>query len=642
MRSSSPIPLFLLWCLLVWIAPSSVFWRDSGEFIVQAFALDISHPAGFPTYAQIANVLSLVPFGPIAWRVILVSSASLIVMLISTFSVINQLNKNRDALPIQKVIAALLMIAMLPLTIKQAQSAEVYLLNGAFLLSISALMLKGIRLGDKRFLMTAALLGGLALGNHISAALSGLLLSFVMLLISPLFRRSAPLLSLFFLLGMSVYCYLPARSANSLPMNTGMPNTATRLWRVLSDARDRELRPAATENESTPSTLGYEKLINNPLDNIENDLKKIGLFNSLTLATLLAIATIICLAHSPVVTLIIISIGSGNYLFFSGWDGDPWVVAVAAISVIFIFSFNIICEKLLAPHPKAQSRLAYIIVFLIIWRGDFLAITAQALELRNYQTPSEYTQHWLSSSSAPVIVSENSWFLARYLSDIEGVADNRLIVYQPSLLFPNYFNPVNVTLSNADKFTSLDGGINTFGLFIEKLAQRESLLLEPSIAINQLISPIAVLQKSGATEIKRDTYAETSVLLEQSEILEQIKILSDESVTTKSFIRADAANFRDNVLLAHINLWQTQGRESQALEFIDSLCKDINSKRCSISVLNQRGLLLLKLKKFTEAAEYFIRLIKVFPDAQSMLSKNLALAEQQREAASTQAAETIF
>jgi hypothetical protein len=530
--------------------------------------------------------------------------------------------------------------AMLPLTIKQAQSAEVYLLNGAFLLSITALMLKGVRLADRRYLMTAALIGGLAVGNHISAGLSGILLTFGMLLVSPLFRRSIPILSVFFLLGLFVYSYLPVRALNSLPMNTGMPNTATRFWQVLSDARDRELRTTTTDKDSTALMLGYERLINNPLDNIEKDLNKIGMFNSLTFATLLAIASIICFTSSPIATLIVTTIGAGNYLFFSGWDGDPWVACIAAIVVIFIFSMQIVNEKFLSVYPKAQSWAAYIIVLLIVWRGDFLALTAQAIELRNYQTPSEYTQRWLTSSNAPVIVSENSWFLARYLSDIEGVADNRLIVYQPSLLFPDYFNPVHISLNNADTFHSAEGGARTFGQFLERFAQNSQLLFEPSIATNTLVSPIAVLQKSGATEISRGTYGENSAEFTQSNLLQVMQILSNETITRLPFIRDDVTNFRDNVLLAHIDLWKKQARESQAIEFIDSLCGDINKKQCSISVLNQRGLLLLKLKKFTEATDYFKGLIKVFPEALNVLSQNLALTEQQREATRAEATET--
>ena len=52
----------------------TVYWRDSAEFVDAAFALAIPHPAGFPSYMPPANLLTYLPFGPIAFKVNLFSA----------------------------------------------------------------------------------------------------------------------------------------------------------------------------------------------------------------------------------------------------------------------------------------------------------------------------------------------------------------------------------------------------------------------------------------------------------------------------------------------------------------------------------------------------------------------------------------
>src|SRR5919197_2432976 len=47
----------------------TIYWFDSPEFVTTAQTLDISHPAGSPTYSLLAKLATFFPVGSIALRV---------------------------------------------------------------------------------------------------------------------------------------------------------------------------------------------------------------------------------------------------------------------------------------------------------------------------------------------------------------------------------------------------------------------------------------------------------------------------------------------------------------------------------------------------------------------------------------------
>ena len=44
----------------------TVYWRDSGELITVCYTLGIAHPAGYPLYALLGRIFTLIPVGSIA------------------------------------------------------------------------------------------------------------------------------------------------------------------------------------------------------------------------------------------------------------------------------------------------------------------------------------------------------------------------------------------------------------------------------------------------------------------------------------------------------------------------------------------------------------------------------------------------
>jgi len=54
------------------MAPSVSFW-DTGEFIASSYILGVPHPPGAPLYVLIGRLFSMLPFGEVGWRVVLMS-----------------------------------------------------------------------------------------------------------------------------------------------------------------------------------------------------------------------------------------------------------------------------------------------------------------------------------------------------------------------------------------------------------------------------------------------------------------------------------------------------------------------------------------------------------------------------------------
>src|SRR5215510_14645605 len=69
-KVTGSVGLFLLASVLYinGLCPT-IYWSDSPEFVTTAHTLDISHPAGSPTYSLFAKLATFFPLGSVALRV---------------------------------------------------------------------------------------------------------------------------------------------------------------------------------------------------------------------------------------------------------------------------------------------------------------------------------------------------------------------------------------------------------------------------------------------------------------------------------------------------------------------------------------------------------------------------------------------
>jgi tetratricopeptide (TPR) repeat protein len=242
---------------------------DSGELISAAYVLGIPHAPGYPLYVLLGKLFTFLPFGNIAYRVNLMSAffAALTVMLVflivwklqasDTSETINQ-KSMAQLLNLLPAIVAALMLAFSPVFWRYALVAEVLTLN-VFLaaLMVYVLIIWHEKIATFRaknpvqnsvvkpaiYLNLFAFLFGLSLGNHHSIILClPAFLYFIWRAVRAGKSASETVkimstsqyltMSVFFLIGLSVYIYLPLRSLQNPVIDSGNPENLKNFIKV--------------------------------------------------------------------------------------------------------------------------------------------------------------------------------------------------------------------------------------------------------------------------------------------------------------------------------------------------------------------------------------------------------------------------
>ncbi|MBI5191461.1 MAG: DUF2723 domain-containing protein [Nitrospirae bacterium] len=231
------------------LAPTVTFW-DSGELIAASHLLGISHQPGYPLYCILGKGFSLLlPVGSNAFRLNLMSAAfSALTAFVVYKAVLALLDDRAESVAgrlAAPVAASLAFLMAASRTFwSQAVVAEVYALNSFFLalLVLMHVYSRQGRIGAARYVRLSGFVFGLGVVNHVSLAvyLPALALSWGLaprdenLDEGPCGRITPYLQGVFFaLLGLSVFFYLPVRSAAGAGLDIGHPDTWGRfLWVV--------------------------------------------------------------------------------------------------------------------------------------------------------------------------------------------------------------------------------------------------------------------------------------------------------------------------------------------------------------------------------------------------------------------------
>ena len=229
------------------LAPSITqqhFGVDSAELTATAHIMGVAHPPGYPTYLLLAKTFSLlVPWGDVAHRINVLSAvsgagAAVLVYYISHLVIERTLRVSGATFfrASAASIVAAASFAVSPLLWSQSVIAEVYSLNALF---TGGVMLLALRWSNDPGagswpLIAAALLMGLGLGNHLTLVFVALPVTYLMVL----HRRDLTLVLIAkllgtFILGLSVYIYLPIRASENPGINWGnAANPEGFLWTV--------------------------------------------------------------------------------------------------------------------------------------------------------------------------------------------------------------------------------------------------------------------------------------------------------------------------------------------------------------------------------------------------------------------------
>lgn len=258
-RSLAAVAFGLPFVLYLSTASGHGYWLDGGEFVAASVELGIAHPPGHPLAALLGAVATFLPFGPLSFRVALMSAFFAALASLFLFRAIDM--TLRSMLPwagIRETIAlgATLSVAAASGWWFQAVRPEVYALQAALVCFILERVLAfevQWPLAQPSRLYAASIAFGLALANH------HLLAFLVLPAVAPSLAHlviSRALRPLWFcvlgtLAGLSTYLYLPLRAHAEPRLNLGDPDSLSRFFWVISAKAFQK-----NQGEGAPQPLG--------------------------------------------------------------------------------------------------------------------------------------------------------------------------------------------------------------------------------------------------------------------------------------------------------------------------------------------------------------------------------------------------
>lgn len=224
----------------------TVSFIDSGELAAVASMLGIAHPTGYPLFSILGRfVVMIIPIEQIlslnGFAAVLVSGSLGIFYLLAVEILEYSGERKTNGTSILAALCGSMVLGFSTTVWAQSVSVEVYSLQLALILIFLLFFLKGIRPEHPQgtispHLVLAAYILGLAFTNHMTTLL---VIPACLYLYATRFglRRSGlhllARLAPFFFLGLSVYAYLPIRSAQQPPLDWGHPAEPERLlWHI--------------------------------------------------------------------------------------------------------------------------------------------------------------------------------------------------------------------------------------------------------------------------------------------------------------------------------------------------------------------------------------------------------------------------
>ena len=238
----------VVFSLYAFTANPTVSFTDSGELAAVAMTLGIAHPTGYPLFTILGRLVGMIiPGEPVA--ILNLFSSFLVACAVGLFYNIALEMTRSQLFPAKKkhagnggmaAVAGSLMFGFSTTVWAQSVAVEVYSLHLVLILLFLFLFLKGI--GEyasnppSRLFVLAFFVWGLAFTNHMTTLLVIPACMYLYVSVLGIRQDSGAVLvrmTPFFLLGLSVYMFLPVRSASYPPLDWGHPADFERFfWHV--------------------------------------------------------------------------------------------------------------------------------------------------------------------------------------------------------------------------------------------------------------------------------------------------------------------------------------------------------------------------------------------------------------------------
>jgi len=231
----------------VWLLAPGSSWYDAGELAATAAHLGVPHPTGFPVFNLSGHLFTLLPIGPLAWRVHLMGAVAAVAATWLWLGVLrdeaqNPIDSGRGLAWLTGA-AAIGLPLLAPACLQHVRAAEIYPLAWLAVAAGLAVFVRALPAWRPAALLVLAALAG---SIHIEAAMIiGLLAVFAVaeVAVAPRWRRAAaslPMLVVAGLLALAAVAYLPLAAGRLPAFSWGDLRSVDALWGHLSAASIRE------------------------------------------------------------------------------------------------------------------------------------------------------------------------------------------------------------------------------------------------------------------------------------------------------------------------------------------------------------------------------------------------------------------
>ncbi|KMP12694.1 hypothetical protein UR09_00425 [Candidatus Nitromaritima sp. SCGC AAA799-A02] len=332
--------------------------------------------------------------------------------------------------------------------------AEVYTLHVFFTCGIIFLLLWWRQKDDLRFLFLAALVYGLSAGNHPTVALY--LPAILVLFFCWNKKHTARNLTfsiVFFLLGLSVYTYLPLRSLAEPSMDWGNPETLSGFVYQVTDQKDAAthfsfLRETAGNDSASGGISAFSKVADGSarigkiavrlLEDLNTSLLPVSALGFLA-------GGVVCFRKNRPVFFFLLTVVALNSAFFTSWRRESFLPSyVVACLLTSIFLYTVLLKS--SENPAIQNdseptRIRWrgialaVLIFLIPWMAAtrFYKVDRSGL----YFGETLLKRVFLSLEERSLFVPGISWFNFFYHQDVTRLREDVSAVKAWDFLNPN-------------------------------------------------------------------------------------------------------------------------------------------------------------------------------------------------------------
>lgn len=380
------------------LAPT-VGFIDSGELAAVAITLGIAHPTGYPLFTLFGRVFSMVPVA--AEEIVRLNifsafcvASGIVVFFYLLIEFIGDKKKQYERLV--GATFASFSLAFSQTVWSQALGIEVYSLHFLLLSLILLLFTKAMRTDEPRWWLMFAFVTGLSFTNHMTTVLLAPALLYWFFVEHGLNRiafKKVMNLSLPFMLGMSVYLFLPVRAAQQPLFNWGNPQTPEKFWWHVSGKQFRVWMFSSGDVAEKQLTYFFKRLPDE------------FFYIPLLLALIGAIILLFSERHKFFVVLLLFAGCVGYSINYDIHDIDSYfILAFVATAISSAFGVTKIAEQL-----SSQTGKWIIIVTMAVCYFIQVNANRKVVDASGQHLVEDYTKDILMNLPPKSIVISTQW-----------------------------------------------------------------------------------------------------------------------------------------------------------------------------------------------------------------------------------------